>query len=65
MAHVNINFLRNKSDMLINSATEYIGILKISETKLDDKFPHALYYLKGLSNPYRLEGNSHGGEILV
>ena len=45
MAHININFLRNKFDMLTNSIIEYINILMISETKLDDTFPHALYHL--------------------
>ena len=33
-AHVNINSLRNKFDMLTN--IEYIDTLMISETKLDD-----------------------------
>ena len=37
----------------------------ISETKLDDTFPHALYHLKNFSNPYRLDRNSHGGGILA
>ena len=34
MAHTNINYLRNKFDMLTNSVTEYIDKLMISETKL-------------------------------
>ena len=37
----------------------------ISETMLDDTFPHALYHLKDFSNPYRLDRNSHDGGILV
>ena len=65
MAHININSLRNKFDMLTNSVSEYIDILMISETKLDDTFPHALYHLKDFSNPYRLDRNSPGGGILV
>ena len=65
MAHINTNSLRNKFDMLTNSVSEYIDILMISETKLDDTFPHALYHLKDFSNPYRLDRNSHGGGILV
>ena len=48
MAHISINSLRNKFDTLTNSVTEYIDILMISETKLDDTFPHALYHLKDL-----------------
>ena len=37
----------------------------ISETKLDDTFPLALYHLKDFSNPYKLDINSHGGGILL
>ena len=51
--------------MLTNSVSEYIDILMVSETKLDDTLPHALYDLKDFSNPYRLDRNSHGGGILV
>ena len=65
MAHINLNSLRNKFDVLTNSVSEYIDILMISEIKLDDTFPHALYHLKDFSNPYRLDRNSHGGGILV
>ena len=43
MAHINLNSLRNKFDVLTNSVPEYIDILMISETKLDDTFPHALH----------------------
>ena len=49
--------------MLTNSVSEYINILMISETKLDDTFLHALYHLKRFS--IRLDRNSHGGGILV
>ena len=65
MAHININSLRNKFDMRTNSFSEQIDILMISETKLDDTFPQALYHLKDFSNPYRLDINSHAGRILV
>ena len=65
MAHININSLRNKFDMLTDSVTEYIDLLVIYETKLGDTFPHALYHLKDFSNSYRLGRNSHGGGILV
>ena len=59
MAHINIK------NMLTNSVTEYIDIPMISETKLDNTFPYALYHLKDFSNPYRLDRNCHGGGILV
>ena len=65
MAHIKINSLRNKFDILTNSVSEIIYILMISETKLDGTFPHVLYHLKNFSNSYRLDRNSHGGGILV
>ena len=65
MAHININSLRNKFDMLTYSPSEYIDILMISANKLDGTFTHDLYHLKDISNPYRLDRNSHGGGILV
>ena len=65
MAHININSLRNKFDILTNKVSEYIDILMISETKVDNTFLHALYHLKDFSNPYRLDRNSPGGGILV
>ena len=65
MAHININSLRNKFDMLTNSVSEYIDILMISETKLEDTFPQDLYHLKDFSSPYRLDRNSYDGGILV
>ena len=54
IAHININYLENKFDMITNSVTEYIDILMISETKLQETFPDALYHLKEFSNLYRL-----------
>ena len=37
----------------------------ISETKLDDTFPYALYHLKDVLNPCRLDRNFHSDGILV
>ena len=50
---------------ILHCFSEYIHTLMISETKLDDTFPLALYHLKDFSNPYILDRNSHGGRILV
>ena len=54
MAHIDINSLRNKFDMLTNTVTEYIHILMIFETKLSDTFLHALCHLKDFSNLWNL-----------
>ena len=65
MTHININYFRNKFDMLTNSVTQYVDILMISETKLEGKFLYTLYHLKNFPNPYRLDRNSYVGGIFV
>ena len=65
MAHININSLGREIDMLTNSAIKYIEALMISETKLEDTFPHAIQHLKDFSNSSTLDRNFHGGGILV
>ena len=64
-AHLNINSLRNKFDLLANIVKDKIDILMISETKLDSSFPKGQFHLHGLSERYRLDRNGNGGGILV
>ena len=42
-----------------------VDILMVSETKLDGSFPTVQFLLHGFSVPYRLDGNSKGGGILL
>ena len=65
IAHININYFKNKFDMITNSVTEQIEELMISATKLYNTFPQALYHPKHFSNQFRLDRNSHGSGILV
>ena len=58
MAHININYIRDKFDM----PNEYMDILMTSEIKFEEAFLHVLYHF---SNSYRLDRNSHAGETLV
>ena len=39
ISHLNINFLRNKFEILVSSIPVNLDILMISETKLDESFP--------------------------
>ena len=41
-----------------------MGILLVSETKLDDTFPVGQFCIDGYSTPYRFDRTSHGGGIL-
>ena len=65
MAHLNINSVRNKFELLINIIKDNTDILMISETKLDSSFPKGQFQLHGYSEPCRLDRNGYGGGILL
>ena len=65
IAHLNINFLRNKFEALKSLVHGKVDILVISETKLDESFPINKFILEGFSTPFRADRNSQGGGILV
>ena len=65
IAHLNINSIRNKIDMLTNNVSGNIDILMLSETKIDNSFPTQQFKINGFSNPYRIDRSCHGGGILL
>ena len=40
--------------------TEVLDISMISETKLDDSFSEAKFYIEGFRTPFRLDHSKHG-----
>ena len=64
-AHLNINFVRNKIDLLSDIIKNNIGILIISETKLDSSFPNGQFQIHGYSESYRFDRNGNGRGIIV
>ena len=58
-----INSLPNKFDQLKEIVPEYIDILVITETKLDDTFPNVQFLVPGFSKPFRLDRNTKGAEV--
>ena len=64
IAQLNINYLRNKFDSLVQILHRNIYILFISETKINSSFPTAQFEIKGY-NMYRLDRNPNGGGILL
>ena len=48
IAHLNINSIRNKSEMLKEVVGNKIDVLLISETKLDNTFPLNQFILEDL-----------------
>ena len=65
LAHLNINSLRNKFDLLTDQIKGNVDVLAISETKLDDSFPTEQFKIPGYAKPFRLDGNEVGGGIMV
>ena len=65
LAHLNINSLRNKFDVLTDQITRNVDIMVISETKLDDSFPESQFKIPGYSSPFRLDRDQNGGGITV
>ena len=64
VAQININSLRNKFDFLVPIISNSIDILLISETKIDDSFPNAQFYIAGYTI-YRRDRNVNGGGLLL
>ena len=64
-AHLNINSIRNKLEMLSGLVGGKIDILVISETKIDNTFPTPQFAIPGFSSPHRLDRSQHGGGLLL
>ena len=56
--------LRNKFEQLSAMADRNMNIFFISETKLSETLPAALFSLRGIYKPYRFDRNRNGDGIL-
>ena len=65
LAHLKINYLRNKLDLLADQIKGNVDVLAISETKLDDSFPAGQFKIPGYASPFRLDRNQNGDGILA
>ena len=64
IAHLNINSIRNKFEMLSLLFHGVIDILMICETKIDGSFPTEQFIIEGYSTIHRLDRNDRGGGIM-
>ena len=64
-AHLNINSIRNKFEMISDLVNGRIDILLISETKIDATFPTSQFEIPGFSSPFRLDRTERGGGLLL
>ena len=63
--HLNMNSIRNKSEMLSDQFKGNTDVLLVSETKIDDSFLNGNFLIDGFSTPYRLDRNSNGGGLML
>ena len=64
IGHMNINSIRNKSEMLSNNIKGNLDALIISEAKLDSTFPSNQFTIEGYMAPIRFDRNGRGGGIV-
>ena len=61
-AHLNINSLRNKFDLLSKGS---IDILMITENELDDSFPDVQFLVEGYHALFRFDRSKYRGGIIL
>ena len=64
LGHVNINSLRNKSEMLADLIKGKLDIMLIPKTKIDYTFPTSQFDIEGYTS-FRLDRTANGGGILL
>ena len=62
--HLNINSLRTKFDFLCEQIEGSIDVFMISESKLDDSFPHGQFLIDRFHTRFKFDCNKNGGGIL-
>ena len=60
-AHININSIRNKFDMLADMIAGKVDILLVTETKIDETFPSSQFLIPGYATPFRADRSINGG----
>ena len=65
IAHIIINSIRNKLDLLSNQVKGNVDILIISETKNWSKFPVCQFDIDGFNTPFRVDRDQKGGGIML
>ena len=65
IAHININSISSKFEPLVSMIKDSVDFLVVTESKLDDTFPHGQFQLDGFSKPIRLDRDRHGGGVII
>ena len=65
IGQLNINSIKGKFDLLKEVVKDYVDILIITESKLDESFPRSQFYIDGYSTPYRKDLSAVSGGVIV
>ena len=65
IGNLNINSYARKFDQFQTIIQNKLDIVVITETKLDNSYPPSQFSIDGVSKPYRLDRDKHGGGILI
>ena len=65
IAHVNINSIRNKTDLLSAELSDYYDIICVSETKLNDTVKTSDLEIDGFRIPLRKDRQINNGGMLM
>ena len=65
IGQLNINSLRNKSDLLAEQTKRIIDVLVNSVIKLDESFLVGQFRIPEYASPFHLDGDQHWGEIMA
>ena len=62
---LNINSVPNKLDYIRITIADFVDILVITESKLDQSFPEPQFFVNRFPKPFRKDRNRHGGRLLM
>ena len=62
---LNINSVPNKLDYIRITIADFVDILVITESKLDQSFPDSQFFINRFSKLFRKNRNRHGGRLLM
>ena len=65
IAHLHMNFVKNKFDFLDDKIKMNVDILMSSEIKFDDSFSTGQFLINGFNELIRQDRNQNGGKILL
>ena len=65
LAHLNINSIRNKFDLLTEGLSRNVNVIIISEAKINETFPARQFHMDVYTVPYSLDRNCNRGGIMI